>query len=93
MPLGSTQRYSFVANQGYVVDSVFVNGTYNPDSITGYTFRNISSNQNLRVRFKINSQPQLVFVVITETDTTERSYYIPYNSNYRVTYTPLADKN
>ena len=87
---GSTQRYSFVANQGYVVDSVFVNGTYNPDSITGYTFRNISSNQNLRVRFKINSQPQLVFVVITETDTTERSYYIPYNSNYRVTYTPLA---
>ncbi|MDI9338663.1 MAG: hypothetical protein QM539_09590, partial [Alphaproteobacteria bacterium] len=51
---GSTQRYSFVANQGYVVDSVFVNNTYIPDSVTGYTFRNISNNQNLRVVFDTN---------------------------------------
>ena len=39
---GDTKRVTYQANGGYFIDSVFINGVLNKDSITGFTFNNIS---------------------------------------------------
>jgi len=51
---GSSQRYTFIPNAGYLVDSVIVDGT-KVDSLQGYTFSNISANHSIRVTFKVDS--------------------------------------
>ena len=52
---GNTVRITFTANVGYTIDSVIVNGMLNNDSIIGYTFRNINSNQQIRVVYKLKT--------------------------------------
>ena len=52
---GNTVRITYTANVGYTIDSVIVNGMLNNDSIIGYTFRNINSNQQIRVVYKLKT--------------------------------------
>ena len=50
----TTIRYTYSGNGGYILDSVIVNGE-KVDSPSGYTFKNVRSNQNIRVKYKIPS--------------------------------------
>ncbi|MDI9338322.1 MAG: SUMF1/EgtB/PvdO family nonheme iron enzyme, partial [Alphaproteobacteria bacterium] len=50
----TTIRVQYAANIGFYIDSVIVNDTtIATDSVTGYTFYNIQSNQKIRVVFKM----------------------------------------
>ena len=48
---GSTNRFRFTANSGYLIDSVFINGVRS-DSLQSYTFYNVQANHTIRVVFK-----------------------------------------
>ena len=54
---GDTYKITYQANAGYFVDSVFINGVLNNDSLTGYTFNNIFQNQTIRLVFTANTVP------------------------------------
>jgi len=58
---GDSVTYTFSPNAGYATDSVIVNGQ-KVATVNSYTFRNISSNQSIRVTFK------QVYNVFTQTD-------------------------
>ncbi len=47
---GKSQRFIFSPNNGYCIDTVFVDGK-EVDSLNGYTFLNVTSNQTIRVVF------------------------------------------
>lgn len=50
----SRQTYLFTPAPGYLVDSLWIDGVYAPDSIIGrsYTFNNIADNHSIHVTFK-----------------------------------------
>jgi len=48
---GANLKVTFTPNANYLVDSIIVNGT-KIDSISSYTFQNITTNQSIRVTFK-----------------------------------------
>ncbi|MCX8480811.1 MAG: hypothetical protein ORN58_02705, partial [Sediminibacterium sp.] len=52
---GGSLQITWVANIGYVLDSIFVNGFYNRDSINGYTFTNVRGAQSIYIKFKIKT--------------------------------------
>ena len=52
-PYNTTFKYLILANTGFVLDSLFVNGIYVPDSTTSYTFKNITMNQTIFAKFKV----------------------------------------
>lgn len=51
---GNSKTFTFSANEGYVIDTVFVDGT-DIGKVNSYTFENITSNHTLSVTFKIIS--------------------------------------
>ncbi|MDP4814427.1 MAG: LamG domain-containing protein, partial [Saprospiraceae bacterium] len=55
----SSKRFVFTPSTGYQVDSVLVNNKL-IDSLQGYTFLNVSSNQTIRVTFKKLSLPSYI---------------------------------
>jgi hypothetical protein len=60
---GSDLAFSITPNAGYHVDSVFVDGSYVPDSTTSYTFKNITANHSITAKFAINTYTLNVVVV------------------------------
>ena len=52
---GDSLRITFQPNNGYFIDSIFINGVLNTDSLTGYTFKNITKYQNVRVVYKLQT--------------------------------------
>ena len=52
---GDSLRITFQPNIGYFIDSIFINGVLNIDSLTGYTFKNITQFQNVRVVYKLQT--------------------------------------
>ena len=54
---GDKLRITYQPNPGYFIDSIFINGVLNTDSITGYTFNNINKYQNVRVVFNAYNAP------------------------------------
>ena len=52
---GDILRITYQPNNGYFIDSIFINGVLNTDSLTGYTFKNITQFQNVRVVYKIQT--------------------------------------
>ena len=52
---GGSLRVTWVGNTGYILDSLFVNGKYNRDSINGYTFTNVRSVQSIYIKYKIKT--------------------------------------
>jgi hypothetical protein len=84
---GNTLRYTFMPNTGYLVDSVIVNNV-KVDSLLGYTFSNLSSNQTIRVTFKpiqvsINAQSGLNGQINPSGNST-----LAYGDSIRYTFTP-----
>ncbi len=84
---GNTLRYTFMPNTGYLVDSVIVNNT-KVDSLWGYSFSNLSSNQTIRVTFKpiqvsINAQSGLNGQINPSGNST-----LAYGDSIRYTFTP-----
>jgi len=55
----ATQRYTFTANSGYMLDSVIVDGN-KVDSVSGYTFSSLTSNHTIRVTYKALNIPSYV---------------------------------
>lgn len=53
---GSEQKFKFVAEDGYHVDSVFVDDVF-VDSTSGYTFYNVSANHTIFVKFALTLNP------------------------------------
>jgi hypothetical protein len=51
---GSSQRFIFTPHNGFLVDSVIVDGV-KVDSTNGYTFSNLTSNHSLRLTYRIDS--------------------------------------
>ncbi|HMD13110.1 MAG TPA: hypothetical protein VKI62_00650, partial [Bacteroidota bacterium] len=51
---GSNQHFTFIPNTGYHVDSVFVDGIQNTDSLSGFTFSNVTATHTIRITFAIN---------------------------------------
>lgn len=52
VPYNSSRRFTFIPELGYCVDSVLIDGSITPDSVTGYTFVNVKNNHSIRVVFK-----------------------------------------
>ncbi|HUN64655.1 MAG TPA: choice-of-anchor D domain-containing protein, partial [Bacteroidota bacterium] len=57
VPYGSGQRFVFTPAAGYHVDSVQVDGILNTDSLSAYTFFNVTAVHSIRVTFRINQYP------------------------------------
>jgi len=55
----ATQRYTFTANSGYMLDSVIVDGN-KVDSVSGYTFSVLTSNHTIRITYKALNIPSYV---------------------------------
>ncbi|MCX8481336.1 MAG: fibronectin type III domain-containing protein, partial [Sediminibacterium sp.] len=53
---GSKPTYTFIANSGFVIDSIIVNGI-KINNLNSYTFYGIKSNQTIFVKFKEITQP------------------------------------
>ena len=51
---GARPIYTITPNTGFVIDTLFVNGL-KVDSITSYTFDSVKSNQNISVKFKVQT--------------------------------------
>ncbi|MCX8473843.1 MAG: BACON domain-containing protein, partial [Sediminibacterium sp.] len=50
---GTNYRLTYKADSNYRIDSIIINDTLNAkDSLNGYTFRNVGSNQKIRLVFK-----------------------------------------
>ncbi|MDI9337199.1 MAG: T9SS type A sorting domain-containing protein [Alphaproteobacteria bacterium] len=49
---GTSIRITYFALSKYILDSVFVNGRFVPDSTMGYTFSNVTGDSNIRVSFR-----------------------------------------
>ena len=61
VPTNSSLRVTYTTNPGYIIDSILVNGvSVSTDSISGYTFRNISTHQAIYIVFKNNLLPNPV---------------------------------
>ena len=52
---GGNLRVTWVGNTGFILDSIFVNGVYNRDSINGYTFTNVRGVQSIYIKYKIQT--------------------------------------
>ena len=52
---GSNLQVTWVGNTGYLLDSIFVNGKYNRDSINRYTFTNVRREQSIYIKYKIKT--------------------------------------
>jgi len=50
---GESQQFTFGPNEGYIFDSLFVDGIHS-DSSTSYTFYNITANHTIHAKFAIN---------------------------------------
>jgi hypothetical protein len=60
---GANQRFTFIPETGYHVDSVFVDAMF-VDSIAGYTFYNITANHSINVKFTLTLNPAPVLFQI-----------------------------
>jgi hypothetical protein len=51
---GNNQTFTFAENNCYEIDSLWIDGIYNPDSIVSgrYTFMNVSGNHTIKISFK-----------------------------------------
>ena len=51
--MGSGMMYYFIPYRGYQVDSVYIDGVYNPQAVidAGYTFERVKENGNIHVTF------------------------------------------
>ena len=52
---GGNLRITWIGNTGYILDSIFVNGEYNRDSINGYTFTNVKGVQSIYIKYKLQT--------------------------------------
>jgi len=52
---GLNQTFTFTPNPGYIVDSLWVNSIYVPDSIQTYTFKNVVANHTIFVSFSVEN--------------------------------------
>ncbi|MCX8480321.1 MAG: LamG domain-containing protein, partial [Sediminibacterium sp.] len=57
---GGSAVVSYAPNAGYYIDSVYINGVYNKDSLIRYTLNNITANQEVRVIFRGYEKPDSV---------------------------------
>ncbi|MDI9337911.1 MAG: hypothetical protein QM539_05750 [Alphaproteobacteria bacterium] len=53
---GGSYRVVFQPNVNCILDSVIVNGTQIKDSVSGYTFNNVSANQTIKVIYRSNTE-------------------------------------
>jgi uncharacterized repeat protein (TIGR02543 family) len=84
---GSNQRFVFTPKTGYRVDSVFADGASVPDSIHGYTFKNVTGAHTLRVMFNISSYTITVTSGLHGTVVPGTSI-INYGTNQRFAFVP-----
>ena len=63
---GGSAVVNYAPNAGYYIDSVYINGVYNKDSLVRYTLNNITTNQEVRVIFRGYEKPDSVSNVLAQ---------------------------
>ena len=63
---GGSAVVNYAPNAGYYIDSVYINGVYNKDSLVRYTLNNITTNQEVRVIFGGYEKPDSVSNVLAQ---------------------------
>lgn len=81
---GNSKTFTFSANEGYVIDTVLVDGT-DIGKVNSYTFENITSNHTLSVTFKIIS------ATITVTNNTGIQNIVSYPTEKQLDYNESVD--
>ena len=81
---GSSKTFTFSANEGYVIDTVLVDGT-DIGKVNSYTFANVTSNHTLSVTFKIIS------ATITVTNNTGIQNIVSYPTEKQLDYNDSVD--
>ncbi|MCX8481250.1 MAG: hypothetical protein ORN58_04945, partial [Sediminibacterium sp.] len=89
---GDTKRITYQPNPGYFIDSIFINGVLNKDSLSGFTFYNINKYQIVRVVYKSinNINPQLLEVntSFNSGGTISPTLFVKNGDTIRITYKP-----
>jgi hypothetical protein len=57
---GSSSSFTLVADHGYTIDSVVVDGALQEGHPSSYTFTNVSANHSIHVEFSSGSQPATI---------------------------------
>ena len=90
-------RVTYTSNPGYSIDSILVNGVaISTDSISGYTFRNINTNQAIYIVFKNNLLPNpVVLQSATPGNATAFIQFTPpiNNGGYAILYYSVISSN
>ncbi len=86
---GGSQSFFFTPQTGYHVDSVFIDGVQNVDSLAGYTFNNVIVNHTIRVVFKINQYTITASSGAGGTIAPVGNVSVTYNGSQRFTYSPV----
>ncbi len=81
---GADQSFNFIPNSGYIVDSVFVDGSF-VGSDTSYTFYNITANHTIYVQFKLWEGIKNVEQIPTEY-ALRQNYPNPFNPSTRIQF-------
>ena len=81
---GNSKTITFSANEGYVIDTVLVDGT-DIGKVNSYTFENVTSNHTLSVTFKIIS------ATITVTNNTGIQNIVSYPTEKQLDYNESVD--
>jgi hypothetical protein len=84
---GSNRRFTFAANTGYHPDSLFVDGA-RVDSLSGYTFMNVTGSHTIRVTFAINEYTITVGSVGKGTVSPTGTTTLPFGSSLSLNITP-----
>ncbi|GEM_PF-756063 len=83
----SSQQFTFSANTGYHVDSVYVNGVF-IDSTVSYTFSNVITNHTIHVTFAINTYIITASAGANGSISPSGSVGVNYNASQSFTITP-----
>ncbi len=86
---GGSQAFIFTPQTGYHVDTVFIDGVQNVDSLAGYTFANVIVNHTIRVVFKINQYTITASGGSGGTIAPVGIVSINYNGSQQFTYSPV----
>ena len=85
---GASYRITYKPNVGYKIDSILVNNVNVIDSINGYTFNNITTNQDIRVVFKILTFTITASAGVNGFINPPGIITVEYGSNFTYTFKP-----
>ena len=81
---GARPTFTFTPNNGYIIDSIIVNG-FKINNVSSYTFDSVKSNQTIRIVYK-NSKIIKYKLNFYLNNYLQNNILLDSNSNYRISY-------